>query len=65
MNTTEELVWFKSSHSGGGGGECIEIAARPHAIHIRDSKQPEAAQLTTTPAGWTAFVAYACGASSD
>ncbi|NBE55192.1 DUF397 domain-containing protein [Streptomyces boluensis] len=24
--TTEELAWFKSSYSGGEGGECLEVA---------------------------------------
>ncbi|MFF1281772.1 DUF397 domain-containing protein [Streptomyces sp. NPDC058299] len=24
--STEELAWFKSSHSGGEGGECLELA---------------------------------------
>ncbi|MBW5425586.1 DUF397 domain-containing protein [Streptomyces sp. BG9H] len=26
MNTTEQLNWFKSSYSGGEGGECLEAA---------------------------------------
>ncbi|WP_199548959.1 DUF397 domain-containing protein [Streptomyces sp. N35] len=26
MNTTEELAWFKSSHSSGEGGACLEVA---------------------------------------
>ncbi|MBC9716088.1 DUF397 domain-containing protein [Streptomyces sp. TRM66268-LWL] len=61
MNTNEELAWFKSSYSGGAGGECLEVATRPHAIHIRDSKQPptDADHLTVTPRSWAAFVAYA------
>ncbi|MCX4882706.1 DUF397 domain-containing protein [Streptomyces sp. NBC_00847] len=31
------LKWFKSSYSGSEGGQCVEVAASPHAIHIRDS----------------------------
>ncbi|MEV4942967.1 DUF397 domain-containing protein [Streptomyces zaomyceticus] len=26
MNIAEPLAWFKSSHSGGDGGDCIEVA---------------------------------------
>ncbi|MFJ4585359.1 DUF397 domain-containing protein [Streptomyces echinatus] len=26
--STEELVWFKSSYSGGEGGECLELSYR-------------------------------------
>ncbi|WP_307797807.1 DUF397 domain-containing protein [Streptomyces laculatispora] len=34
----EQLRWFKSSYSSGGGGECIEVAACPTIVHVRDSK---------------------------
>ncbi|MGW4749999.1 DUF397 domain-containing protein [Streptomyces sp. NPDC004290] len=27
MNSLESLAWFKSSYSGGDGGDCIEVAA--------------------------------------
>ncbi|MFC9385245.1 DUF397 domain-containing protein [Streptomyces venezuelae] len=26
MNNTESLAWFKSSYSGGEGGQCVEVA---------------------------------------
>ncbi|WP_244501282.1 DUF397 domain-containing protein [Streptomyces sp. TP-A0874] len=41
MNTEEcarapdELVWFKSSHSGPDGGDCVEVATSAHAVHVR------------------------------
>ncbi|GAB2715110.1 DUF397 domain-containing protein [Kitasatospora kifunensis] len=54
-----QLAWFKSSYSGNEGGECIEIAATPSTIHIRDSKDQNGPQLTTTPTSWTAFLALA------
>ncbi|MGW4107879.1 DUF397 domain-containing protein, partial [Streptomyces sp. NPDC004976] len=31
MSTTE-LAWFKSSYSGGGGGNCVEVAMRTEAV---------------------------------
>ncbi|MEU0386248.1 DUF397 domain-containing protein [Streptomyces chartreusis] len=50
------LEWFKSSYSGSEGGACLEVATRPTAIHIRDSKTPTTPHLTITPATWTAFL---------
>ncbi|MDI3405370.1 DUF397 domain-containing protein [Streptomyces sp. B-S-A6] len=62
MNSPENLAWFKSSYSGGGGGECLEVAQdqRELTLHIRDSKNPSLPHLTATPAAWAAFLnAYA------
>lgn len=50
----DELAWFKSSYSE--GGNCLEIAAHPAAIHIRDSKTPAGPVLTVSPGTWTEFV---------
>ncbi|MGY3204969.1 DUF397 domain-containing protein [Streptomyces sp. TE5632] len=50
------LEWFKSSYSGSKGGACLEAAAHPTAIHIRDSKTPDASHLTVTPKTWAAFL---------
>lgn len=55
-----ELVWFKSSYSGGTDGEsCIELALTPGTIHVRDSKQDQGPRLTLTPAAWASFLPYA------
>ncbi|MGV9527342.1 DUF397 domain-containing protein [Streptomyces cellulosae] len=60
MNTEQSqaqaLHWFKSSYSGGAGGECIEVAALPHSVHIRDSKDTGRGPLAVSPASWSAFV---------
>ncbi|MFJ8887952.1 DUF397 domain-containing protein [Streptomyces sp. NPDC102402] len=53
------LEWFKSSYSSEQGGACIEVAAQPSAIHVRDSKAPEGPTLTVAPATWSAFAAFA------
>ncbi|MEV8404669.1 DUF397 domain-containing protein [Streptomyces niveus] len=53
MNTA--LEWFKSSYSGDEGGNCVEVAAHPTAVHVRDSKVTEGPVLTLTPAAWSAF----------
>ncbi|MEZ3179091.1 DUF397 domain-containing protein [Streptomyces pimonensis] len=50
------LRWFKSSYSGSEGGNCLEVAPRPTAIHIRDSKTPDAPHLIMSPEAWAAFL---------
>ncbi|WTL02018.1 DUF397 domain-containing protein [Streptomyces niveus] len=49
------LEWFKSSYSGSEGGNCVEVAAHPAAVHVRDSKVTDGPVLTVTPAAWAAF----------
>ncbi|MFF4020475.1 DUF397 domain-containing protein [Streptomyces sp. NPDC001843] len=61
MSTTPELGWFKSTYSGGDGDNCVEIALRPEAVHIRDSKDKDIRPLVVTPTAWTAFMALAAG----
>ncbi|MFF7605028.1 DUF397 domain-containing protein [Streptomyces parvulus] len=65
MSTTTELNWFKSSYSGGDGDNCVEVAVRPEAVHIRDSKDKSIHPLTVTPTAWAAFAALAAGAAVD
>ncbi|MEU2389630.1 DUF397 domain-containing protein [Streptomyces sp. NPDC007369] len=57
--STEELAWFKSSYSGGDGDSCVEVAACPSAVHVRDSKDRHGPQLAFSPTAWAGFVAYA------
>jgi Domain of unknown function (DUF397) len=63
--STEELSWFKSSYSSGGGGNCVEVAVTPEAVHIRDSKAPNAGTLMMAPTVWSAFAALAAGSRLD
>ncbi|MFG2858053.1 DUF397 domain-containing protein [Streptomyces mirabilis] len=53
------LAWFKSSYSAGNGGECVEVAANPASVHVRDSKDTTRAALAVHPTAWTAFVEFA------
>jgi Domain of unknown function (DUF397) len=51
-----EVHWRKSSFSGDGGNNCVEIAATgPGAIALRESDSP-AAVLTTDRAALRALV---------
>ncbi|MFE1074193.1 DUF397 domain-containing protein [Streptomyces sp. NPDC058783] len=61
MSTTE-LVWFKSSYSSGGDGDCVEVASCPDTVHVRDSKAPHGDRLALSPAAWTRFLTYTTGA---
>ncbi|MEU9202956.1 DUF397 domain-containing protein [Streptomyces sp. NPDC048332] len=54
-----ELAWFKSSYSGSGGDNCVEVALRPHAVHVRDSKDTARRPFTVSTAAWADFTAYA------
>ncbi len=52
------LVWRKSSHSGGQGGNCVEVAELPDGgMAVRDSKDQQGPVLRFTAAEWAAFVA--------
>ncbi|MGW2767432.1 DUF397 domain-containing protein [Streptomyces sp. NPDC001275] len=58
MKTTE-LAWFKSSYSGSSGDNCIEVAMRPEAVLVRDSKDTDRQALAVSPDAWTAFTTLA------
>lgn len=53
-----DLVWFKSSYSGSNGGECVEVAAAPGTIHVRDSKDASSPSLNVSTGSWSRFVAF-------
>ncbi|MFD4762896.1 DUF397 domain-containing protein [Streptomyces sp. NPDC058439] len=61
MNNTD-VVWFKSSYSGGSGDDCIEVAMAPATVRVRDSKVDQGPQLALSPASWASFVSYAAQA---
>ncbi|MEV6613611.1 DUF397 domain-containing protein [Streptomyces sp. NPDC051051] len=45
----EALHWQKSTYSGGAeGNACVELAASPTHVHLRESDTPATA-LTTSP----------------
>ncbi|MFB6849450.1 DUF397 domain-containing protein [Streptomyces sp. NPDC056373] len=55
MRNTPE--WYKSSYSGGSGGDCLEVTrAIPDVIPVRDSKNAEGPKLVFRAAAWSAFV---------
>ncbi|MEU6367438.1 DUF397 domain-containing protein [Streptomyces sp. NPDC046931] len=55
-----ELRWFKSSYSGSGGGDCVEVAAGMDAVYVRDSKAVGGGPVLRVGRDkWAAFVALA------
>ncbi|WP_394428877.1 DUF397 domain-containing protein [Streptomyces sp. SGAir0957] len=54
----DELHWFKSSYSGSGGGNCVEVAAGLDAMYVRDSKVMDGGPVLRVGRDeWAAFVA--------
>ncbi|KAA2253330.1 DUF397 domain-containing protein [Solihabitans fulvus] len=49
-------AWRKSSHSGGNGGECVELARTPTVAAVRDSKNPAGAVLVFEDGGLGEFL---------
>ncbi|MEV5827496.1 DUF397 domain-containing protein [Spirillospora sp. NPDC052242] len=43
------MTWRKSSHSG-ANGNCVELAALPGAVGVRDSEDPDGPVLLLPPA---------------
>jgi hypothetical protein len=57
-----ELAWFKSSYSDTSDpNDCVEVAATPGTIHVRDSKHrhTQGPRFAVTAVAWTSFVTYA------
>jgi hypothetical protein len=48
--------WRKSSHSGGSGGDCVEVAGLAIVVAVRDSKTPDGHKLNFAAPDWQAFV---------
>ncbi len=57
MEDKIEPRWRKSSYSGNGGSDCVEVATNLTAIVlVRDSKDCEGAKLTVGDQTWFAFI---------
>ena len=60
-----DAVWYKSSRSGGNGGNCVEVAHLDNAVAVRDSKHPHDGVLVFDHADWTSFVEAAKNGEFD
>lgn len=50
------LGWWKSSRSGGSGGQCIEVATTGTTWFVRDSKNRTGPVLAVSPTAWARFL---------
>ena len=48
--------WRKSSHSGGGNNDCVEVALGVEVVGVRDSKNTEGPRLAFGAANWRNFL---------
>ncbi|GHJ19555.1 DUF397 domain-containing protein [Streptomyces albus] len=53
----DALAWTKSSHSSNEGPDCVEVAATPGTVHVRDSKNVAGPRLSVPPGVWADFIA--------
>jgi len=52
-----EPCWRKSSYSGNGGGDCVEVARNlPGIVAVRDSKGPDGPVLIISRDEWSGFI---------
>ncbi|MQY03757.1 DUF397 domain-containing protein [Actinomadura macrotermitis] len=61
----ETIHWVKSSHSGGGGNQCVEIATWDGVILARDSKNPAGPRLIFDRVSWAGFIGQVKSGSFD
>lgn len=66
MEDTVEPRWRKSSRSGNGGANCVEVAtSQSGTVAVRDSKDPHGPVLAVAPTGWRNFIADVKAAQHD
>lgn len=53
---TEGLTWRKSTHSGEGQSDCVEVAHSDRLTLVRDSKNPSGPRIAFPSATWQAFL---------
>jgi hypothetical protein len=52
-----KATWKTSSHSGGSGGNCVQVAMNlSGVVAVRDSKDPAGPVLGFTRGEWSAFL---------
>lgn len=52
----ETYPWRKSSYSGSGANECVEVAPLDHGTGLRDTKDRARGHLELRPAAWASLV---------
>jgi hypothetical protein len=50
-------TWRKSTYSGGGGGNCVEVGGDPSEVLVRDTQDRDGAVLEVGRREWRRFTA--------
>ncbi|QXJ22117.1 DUF397 domain-containing protein [Actinomadura graeca] len=50
-----DVQWRRSGHSGGQGGNCVEVAMLAPGVAVRDSKDPDGPRLVFGGVAWRVF----------
>ncbi|MEV3922966.1 DUF397 domain-containing protein [Actinomadura coerulea] len=50
-------MWRKARRSDDQGGACVELAALPQGVGVRDSRDPDGPKLLLGPAAFRALLA--------
>lgn len=50
------IIWRKSTRSGAGSSNCLEVAIDAGRVLVRDSKDPDGPVLEFSRDSWSAFV---------
>ncbi|WP_338696328.1 DUF397 domain-containing protein [Streptomyces sp. Q6] len=56
LRVSGSRAWRKSSASGSGGGNCVEVARAGAEVCVRDSKRRRGRIMTVAPAAWGSFL---------
>jgi Domain of unknown function (DUF397) len=57
MEDNLDPCWRKASHSGNGGGSCVEVGNAPRMVLVRDTTDREGGSLAFTADVWVRFTA--------
>lgn len=55
MENQVRQTWRKSTYSGNGGSDCVEVANAARMVLVRDTKRRDGATLTIPADAWRAF----------
>jgi Domain of unknown function (DUF397) len=55
MENQINVSWRKSSYSGNGGGNCVEVGDGTRRVLVRDTKDRTGLMLGFTPGAWRRF----------
>ncbi len=50
-------TWRKSSYSGNGGGNCVEVGSTARLVLVRDTRDRDGVMLALSAAAWQTFTA--------